>query len=173
MDTGPFDWVDDDLYTKTTIIHWPSAGVSKPVDRCSPAGPAPGGERAFLQSSIRDERAAFQKLHQVPGWQSQLMNAFGRTRDLLADHGVALPDSATEEVIAYVANAWTRPGNGLFDRVTECNATIALDLALTQVVLVRTAGAIRASAPLRGQLAFLFQERFPRSWAFVNALEQS
>ncbi|MEK6573775.1 MAG: hypothetical protein AABZ58_05605, partial [Chloroflexota bacterium] len=89
---------------------------------------------------------------------------------LLREYSVALPDSVRDEVLIYLANAWTRNGRGLFDSAHPHNMTMALDLAMGQIILPRLSATIRHSVTLRKQLGEALEGRFPCSAELLNSL---
>lgn len=177
MDTGRFSEWDDALLSQATVLLWPpEATVKEAVFRkpwLEPLGEAtwcrPGeAGTCLLFSSIRSEKAAFAKLHAVPGWRAALMQPLWQIHELLKDYAVGLSESALDDALIYVANAWSHRGHGLFDPVMGCNLLVALDLAILQTLLFRATERLCASAALRGRSMDLLGSRFPRSAAFVS-----
>lgn len=169
MDTSRPDWPDADLHSQTTVIRWPAIETES-TGRNSQAQALPGSEREFLRSCIRSEQAARLKLHRILGWWPQTSPPFVEIESLLREYSVALPDSVRDEVLIYLANAWTRNGRGLFDSAHPHNMTMALDLAMGQIILPRLSATIRYSTTLRKQLGEALEGRFPCSAELLNSL---
>ena len=169
MDTSRPGWPDADLHSQTTVIRWPAIETES-TGRNSQAQALPGSEREFLRSCIRSEQAARLKLHRILGWWPQSSPPFIEIECLLRKHSVALPDAVRDEVLIYLANAWTRNGRGLFDSAHPHNMTMALDLAMGQIILPRLSATIRHSATLRKQLGEALDGRFPCSAELLNSL---
>ena len=74
------------------------------------------------------------------------------------------------ETIVYLANSWSRLGNGLFAASTPDNLAIALDLAVSQILLPGVVDTIRRVEVLREQLHSVLAGQFPRSNAFIYSL---
>ena len=77
-----------------------------------------------------------------------------------------------DETIIYLANSWSRLGNGLFAPSTPDNLAIALDLAFSQILLPGVVDTIRRIDVLREQLHSVLAGQFPRSNAFINSLAE-
>ncbi len=166
MDTLSFDWWDSDLLLSTTVIQWPHARVL----------PAPMfnrrimlDKREFLQSCIRDRETAYRKVFPVLKQQRQPLYPLLRVEALLKRYVSSLP-LAIDEVMIYLANSWSRSGNGLFHPSPDHNLAIALDLAIAQILLPRAVDAIRNLETLRNRLRNVLEGPFSRSAAFVMAL---
>ena len=171
MDTARFDtWSDSDLLSGTTIIQW-SAVEAGPAPHRSQTAAIPGGESEFLRSCIRSEQAAYLKLQRILGWRSQAIWPLLQIGDLLKKHAVQLPGAVMGEAMVYLANAWSKEGDSLFDQAPSRNLAIALDLVMTQTLLPRVCGVIRNSAALRRQLRGALNGQFPRAVAFLESLD--
>jgi hypothetical protein len=77
-----------------------------------------------------------------------------------------------DETIGYLANSWSRLGNGLFAPSTPDNLAIAIDLAFSQILLPGVVDTIRRIDILREQLHSVLAGQFPRSNAFINSLAE-
>jgi hypothetical protein len=75
-----------------------------------------------------------------------------------------------DETIVYLANSWSRLGNGLFAPSISDNLAIALDLAFSQVLLPGVVDPIRRTDGLRERMQNILAGQFPRSNAFINSL---
>ncbi len=166
MDTPSFDWWDSDLLLNTTVIQWPQAS----------ALPAPVfnhgillDEREFLQSCVRGRDAAYHKVFPVLKQQRQPLYPLLQVEAVLKRHIPSL-DGVVDEVMIYLANSWSRSGNGLFHPLPDCNLAMALDLAISQILLPRAADAIQNLETLRKRLKIIFEGQFLRSAAFVAVL---
>ena len=166
MDTLSFDWWDSDLLLSTTVIQWPQASVLS--DTMFNRGVLLE-EREFLQSCIRGRDAAYRKVFPVLKWQRQPLYPLLQVEAILKRYISSL-DLATDEVMIYLANSWSRLGNGLFHPSPDHNLEIALDLAIAQILLPRAVDAIRNLETLRNRLKIILSGQFLRSAAFVTAL---
>jgi hypothetical protein len=166
MDTLSFDWWDSDLLLSTTVIQWPRASVlPDPVFNRGVLL----DEHEFLQSCILGRDAAYRKVFPVLKRQRQPLYPLLQVEAILKRHISSL-HLAIDEVMIYLANSWSRSGNGLFHPSPDRNLAIALDLAIAQILLPRAADAIRNLETLRNRLKIILAGQFLRSDAFVTAL---
>jgi hypothetical protein len=165
LDTAdPKSW-DDDLLAGATMLRW-RAKVGNPQGGATRQSQNSGYE--FMRSRLRDSRNAYKKLLSVMAGIKQPFRMAMLVRDVFRTQGIELPPDLLNEVILYVANAWSAQGNGLFDPVTSRNLEIAFDLALAQLVLPHSLESIQSSEDLRVQLHSLFREQLPRSSALLS-----
>lgn len=167
MDTNRFDWSDENLLSKTTLIRWPE-DETKPTAE-SDRESIPLAETGFLVSLIRSEAAARWKLNRILGREQQSLRPLLLAESLLREHEIQLPGSVRGETLIYLANAWSKEGIGLFDQVTAHNHAIALDLAMAQILLPRLGATIRDSPTLGKQLREVMSQ-FPHSVDFLENL---
>ncbi len=167
MDTLHFDWWDDDLLSKTTIIQWPISGA---VASISQNGSAPLWEGEFLQSCVHHKQAVYHKIHAILRRQKQALMPLLQIEALLREHAIPDPHWLIDEAMLYLANSWSRLGNGLFNPSPMDNLMIALDLAMTQILLPHTVDRMRENEALRERLLVTLSGQFPRSAAFVSAM---
>ncbi len=165
MDSTDFDWWDEDLLSGATVIEWP-ADVGVP--QAAAASESQNLGHKFLRSSLRNSRKAYEKLLSMVAGTKQPMQVIMLFRSILQAHGFEFSPALLDEVILYLANAWSAQGNGLFDPVTPRNLAIASDLALAQLVLPRSLDAIRSSETLQAELYSILEEHLPRSSAFLK-----
>jgi len=170
MDTAAFDWSNVDLLSGATIIDWRATPVNE-SQPCPEATSVLGdSEDVFLESCIRNKKAACLKLHRVLGRHSQFLQPLFHIKDALAEYGVRISRLAMEQVIIYLANAWTREGYGLFDSEAKCNLAISLDWAMAQIVLRHAEVQLRDSAALRQRLQISLDGQFAHSKTFLEGL---
>jgi hypothetical protein len=91
-------------------------------------------------------------------------------KDLVENSVSICLDQITDEVMINLANSWSRLGNGLFHSSIDRNLSIALDLAISQIVLPCVADEIGCLETLCKQLIKVLADRYPRSAAFTMAL---
>ena len=165
MDTRNFNWWDEDLLTGVTVLDW-HAEVG--ILQAAAASESQNVGCEFLRSRLRNSRKAYKKLLSVVAGIKQPLQIVMLLRGVFRAHGVEFPPGSLDEVILYLANAWSAQGNGLFDPVTPRNLKIAFDLALAQLILPHSLEAIRSSEPLQVQLYSILEEQLPRSSAFLK-----
>jgi len=165
MDTMDFDWWDEDLISGATIIEW---RADKFIPQPDAASESQNFGCEFLRSSLRSSQRAYEKLFSVVADTKQPLKTVMLVRGILQEHGFEFSPALLDEVILYLANAWSAQGNGLFDPSTSRNLAIASDLALTQLVLPRSLEAILSSEPLEAKLYSILEEQLPRSSAFLK-----
>ena len=165
MDTTKFDWWDEDLLSGATVIEWladavvPQAGIEGNLQNF-------GG--VFMRSSVRSSRKAYGKLLSVMADTRQPLQAIMLFRNIIQAYGFEFSPALFDEVILYLANAWSQQGNGLFNPSPSDNLAIASDLALAQLVLPQHLKLLRSSVSLQEKLYAVLDERLPRSRNFLE-----
>ena len=170
MDTQNFDWWDPDLLSKTTIVQWPIAGTLAPASKNESGLPWEG---EFLHSWVRNKQTAYHKVHSILRRQKQPLMSLLQIEALLRAHAIPGLHGLIDEAMLYLANSWSRLGNGLFDLSTSRNLEIALDLAMAQILLPHAGDRMREDAALRAKLLSTLTGQFPRSAGFVADLATS
>lgn len=167
MDTPHFDWWDRDLLLKTTIVQWP---IAETLASASRNGSTPPWEGEFLRSYVRNKQAVYHKVHTILRRQKQPLMPLLQIEALLRAH--AIPDLhwLIDEAMLYLANSWSRLGNGLFDPSNSRNLEIALDLAMARILLSHVVDRVRDNATLREQLLAVVSGQFPHSTASIAAM---
>lgn len=163
METVNFRWWDADLLAKATVIHWSDGKACPPTLY----GFAPNTSE-FLRYRIGSRQAAYQKLFAIVGGQKGLARIIFQIETLLWRNDICLPVSIKDEVVTYLANSWAANGQGLFDNSMTTNLTIALDLAVAQILLARIADHLMTTTGLNQQLGAILRSNFPVSTAFLE-----
>ena len=167
MDTSSFDWWDQDLLENSTVIRWPPGSIR--ANSLSIRGVS-SDEPEFLRSSIRQRDRAYRKVFPVLRGQRQPFYPLLQLGSILKDYISSSLEQITDDVVIYLANSWSRLGNGLFHPSPARNLAIGLDLAIAQTLLPRAAESIQRLETLRDRLETVFAGQFPHSAAFVAAL---
>jgi hypothetical protein len=167
MDTERFDWWDSDLLANTIVIQ--TAKMTLPPCKF-PKNSAVSTEQEFLHSCIRGRKAVYFKIHSILRWQRQPLRPLMQIEALLREEVGSFLYRLMGETIVYLANSWSRLGNGLFAASTPDNLAIALDLAVSQILLPGVVDTIRRVEVLREQLHSVLAGQFPRSNAFIYSL---
>lgn len=167
MDTSRFDWSDEALLSKTTIIQWPGGEMKRTTEPDRETIPL--RETHFLDSLIRTEAAARLKLCRILGSEQPVLLPLHLVERALIGQEIRVPGSVKGEILIYLANAWSKEGVGLFNQVTPNNLATALDLAIVQTLLPRVGAAIRDSPTLRRRLQEVLSE-FPNSVKVLESL---
>jgi len=166
MDVAKFRWWDDDFLAKATVIHWSGSKASSPV-----LNGFHSGESEFLRFRTCNRQAAYQKLFAIIRGQKNPVEIIFQIVNLLRQSDISLPVSIMDEIVIYLANAWTANGKGLFDLSVTTNLEIARDLAITQILLPRTSDRLNKTAGLTQQLRMVLGGEFPFSTAFLKDFE--
>jgi hypothetical protein len=169
MDTAAFELWDSDLLSETSVIQLTG---DCDVGSVKENNISNIHEREFLSSCIRAKQAAFYRLHSIVRRVRQPLKPLLMVDTLLKAHGVAFSDSAVEDAIVYLANSWSRLGNGLFALDNSENLATALDLVFSQILLPRIFDSLWHLPDLCASLLDLFAEQFPRSYTFVTVTGQ-
>ena len=165
MDTGDFDFWDEDLLSGTTVIEWHADIVGSPLESARESNNLGS---VYLHSSVRNSWNAYEKLMTATASMKQPLQAVMLVKRILQAHGLEFSPGLLDEVILYLANAWSAQGNGLLHPFTSCNLAIAIDLALVQLVLPRYLEPIRSSETLQAELQKVLDKYLPRCNAFLN-----
>ena len=165
LDTVNLNSWDDELLSGATIVRW-HASQSNPRAEISSQSQNCGYE--FMRYSLRDHCRAYKKLLSVTTGVKQPFQIMILLRGIFQTYGLPLPPALFNDVILFLANAWSARGNSLFDPVTSRNLEIAFDLALAQLVLPHSLETIQSSVKLRTQVHSLFREQLPRSNAILS-----
>jgi energy-coupling factor transporter ATP-binding protein EcfA2 len=172
MDAIRFDWFDENILSEVAIVHWHERELTFSPGFTLVSQMA-ASDTEFLSSCIRDEQEARLKLQRLIGWQMEISHPLLEVENLLMNYGVKLPTSTMGDVNVYLANAWSKEGNGLFTQSPAHNMNIALDLAISQVVLPRGWETIHRSAALRKGLTEVLSDQYPYAGKFLNRLDIS
>jgi len=76
------------------------------------------------------------------------------------------------EGIVYLANSWSYTGEGLFDQDLRINLHLALDLAISQSLLLPHIEKIVKSINLQKKLHKILDSEFPLATTYLNQLNQ-
>jgi len=165
LDTEDFNSRDDDVLSAGSIVKW---SADKGIAQVAVAGESPDFGHEFICSSLHDSRRAYKKLLSVVAGIKQPLQIIMLLRSVFRTQGSELPPDLLNDVILYIANAWSRRGIGLFDPVAARNLEIAFDMALAQLVLPRSRKTILSSEKLQTHLCSILKEHLPRSSAFLK-----
>ncbi|MFO8035197.1 MAG: hypothetical protein R6U57_01005 [Anaerolineales bacterium] len=168
VDVPNYSWIDDpSLLSQTTIVHWDKDEKSCPSRDGLKRTLYP--EAYFLHSSILSGTLAYWKLRSLPGWRPAHLRELLELESMLIKNGIDLPTAqVTNEILIYLANAWSIEKEGLFSSMFDCNHTVALDLAIAQSILPRIWKSINTSEKLQQQLMECLVGRFPRSLCLLE-----
>lgn len=170
IDTSNFNWLDRDLLSQTTIIDcYPLQSASGlTVENFTPN---PNLEKCLLHSSIRDPQRAFKKLSRILVKFPSGLLPFLQVRQVLQKFRSIWFGNSFLEGIVYLANSWSYAGVGLFDRDLRKNMQIAMDLAITQSLLLPHSEKIAKSEKLQTKLHKVLDNGFPQAIAYLNQLD--
>lgn len=167
MDVNMFEWLDEDLLSKTSLIHWSPARDTSAAP--SPQQQLPADiEETFLRACVRDVQASYQWLYTILKSQHHSLSPIFETIRVLQKYKISISNSLVNSAMIYVANAWSALGSGLFSLETAKNLEIAMDLAITQTFLLPIHNSVTASPALQNDLHTIFKFRFPHANAFVG-----
>ncbi len=164
-----FSGLDEDLLAQTSFIHWNSENANYPYT-ITERPTTLDNETTFLESCLRNTQFAFQRLHSLLLNQHEAILPLFQVFKTLQSFEITLPQVITREAIVFLANSWSRKGSGLFSQNTKSNLNIALDLTITQSLLLPVSKALCNSARLRRHLNVILNGQFPRSTAFVESM---
>lgn len=169
MDNSQFRWLDEDLFSKTSLIFWPpdvndpSVSQSGQIDEINI-------KQTFLKSCLRNVQFAYQKLYLLLKNQKQSLRPIFETIEVLQKNKIFLPNSMIQSAIIYIANSWSANGIGMFNKSDSINLAVALDFAITQNYLLPIEDRLMESAATRKHLLAMFSGRFPSSSNLLRSL---
>ncbi len=134
MDVFPFDGWSLDLLSGATVIQLGEQNANGPSCPIS-TDTLWSGEKIFLASCFRGVEPAYRHLHNVLGRQRTPLEPLIEIKSLIEKHQVKIPTQVTNDIMIYLANAWSIDGTGLFDRSILRNLEQALDYAIAQLLL--------------------------------------
>lgn len=169
MDTGQFNWWDSDLLSNTIVIQTTKSTLPPCMVQTNSI---PSEEQEFLRSCIRSRQVEYSKIHAILRQQRQPLRPLMQNDALLRDEVGSFLYWLLDETFVYLANSWSRLGNGLFAQSIPENLAIALDLEISQILLPSVMDIVRGRDILREQLHSLLAGQFPCSNAFINSLAE-
>lgn len=169
IDSINFNRLDRDLLSQTTLID------CYPIKQISglPSGnfmPNPNLEKYLLHSSIRDPQQAFRKLSTILVKFPSGLLPFLQVRQVLLNFRSIWFGTSFVEGIVYLANSWSYAGVGLFDQDLRKNLKIAMDLAITQSLLLPHSEKISKSMSLQKSLHKILDSEFPQASTYLNQM---
>jgi energy-coupling factor transporter ATP-binding protein EcfA2 len=165
LDTTDFDDWDEDLLSGATVIEW-HGDMPVPESAVTPVFQIPGLE--FLRSSLRNSQKACKKLLSIIAGNQHPLKVVMLVQDVLQSHGLGFLPDLLDDVILYLANAWSAQGNGLFNPSLSRNLAVASDLAVAQLVLPHYFMALRSSETLQADLCSILGDHLPRSRKYLK-----
>lgn len=171
IDDPHFDGWSQDLLSGVTVINWEEKNPTMPIS-LDPNHLLEAGESIFLKSCYRDLSVAYSHLQKVLGnLQHAPLAPLFEIKAIAERHYVMLPSQITNDVILYLANAWSIYDDGLFNSATSWNLEIALDYAIAQLLLPWIVLDHRKSIALFETLKEYCLARFPISHEQIFCLE--
>jgi hypothetical protein len=169
MDTLTFPWSDADLLSQTTVIDCaPTKLPGYPL--VGNWSPDPLEEKRLIQSYIRDPQRAFRKLmfilRRIPSALFPLLHVQKFLQKVVAWNS----SSMLLEGMIYLSNSWSQMGSGLFDENPQKNLQIAMDLAITQSLLLPNSEKIANSKNLRDKLQKILDNQYPLATNLLSQL---
>ncbi len=152
------------VLTMTTVIHtMPSASTrafhTPPVSTFPP----PSYQRVFVQSAVRDEARAREKLRAILDDENPVRELLEEVEWLLWAQHIELDPVALHAGLCYLANSFDLDGRGLFAADPATNLAIALDYIIAQEVLPRLKETSAGNEAAQQKLADYLTGRHPRA----------
>jgi hypothetical protein len=169
MDTVKFNWLDRDLLSQATIIDCAPV-KSASVQFFREIGSDPRREKTLILSCIRNPQRAFRKLFKVLRRLPSALLPFFQVKQVLQKIRSIYFGNSLVEGIVYLANSWSYTGQGLFDGDPRMNLQIAMDLAITQSLLLPCSEKIAQSESLQVKLHKVLGNYFPQARDYINQL---
>jgi len=169
MDTVKFNWLDPDLLSQATIIDCTPV-KSASVPRLGELYRDPDREKILMRSSIRNPQRAFRKMFNILRRFPYALLPLLRVKQVLQKFRSKYLGNPLFEGIVYMANSWSYTDRGLFNEDPRKNLQIALDLAITQSLLLPYSEKIAGSESMQIKLHKVLDDQFPTANAYINSL---
>ena len=135
---APPPW-DVHLLRKTSLLPWTTR------HRLEGYPPTPESlcvveQKSFLETAIRAPRSALRRLRSLTEWQDGMLKPLLSMARAMNLQGVPDTNRAANEAVVYMANAWTRDGDGLFAPSFHDNLRLAIRFAVKLAMAPRLAG---------------------------------
>jgi hypothetical protein len=134
----PVPW-DLLVLRQTSLLPWAVESGPRQTKQAPGLWPAVQ-ERSLLEGAIRTPRSALRKLRRLAGWSDDALKPILAITRVMNLQGVPEANHAASEAIVYLANAWTRDGDGLFARSFNDNLRLAIRFAVKMAIVPRLAG---------------------------------
>jgi hypothetical protein len=124
---------------QTSLLPW----AVEPGPRLTPQVPGlwpAAKERSLLEGAIRTPRSALRRLRRLTKWQDDLLKPLLSMAHTMNLQGVPDTNRAANEAVVYLANAWTRDGDGLFAPSFNDNLRLAIRSAVKLAMIPRLEG---------------------------------
>ena len=161
--------LDADTLSMTNVIEWPWRALMRTHDTPLPASGRDYG-REFLASMVRTEAGARLKLGRVLHQSLAALWPLACLEDALQQHAGALLASLRSELLVYLANAFSRTGQGLFDQRPLANVEMALDWAVATIVLPRVCGPLERTPAFGLALHQVCAGRWPNAARAIEVM---
>lgn len=165
MDTDDYRWWDAALLSKTSVIQ---VGKYNLPHNITPDKAALINVRE-LMSSIRETNMACKRLKSLLAGEKQTFAHFFQIQEIMDRHNIPVPANLMEDVVIYLANAWSSSGEGLFSIADpHTNFEIATDILIAQLLLPRIQDALQTSSGFRQEMLRVLQLYYPSSFAYLS-----
>jgi hypothetical protein len=166
IDTGEYRWYEPDLLSKASVIQTGKYNPSKSII----LGKAASISVREWMSPIRDPNMAYRKLKSLLTGEKQPFERFLQIQEILHNHNVSTPDKLMDDVVIYLANAWSSSGEGFFAANLRANFEIATDILISQSLLPCIQDALQKSSEFRHALMNVLRLYYPCSFSYLSQL---
>lgn len=149
-----------DILASVTLINW--AERDAPKQQSAGQRVPYGCEELFLESCVDSRGAALSRLSATGDVLPALVGLLWSLIRRLERHHFAPAGDVINDVLKYVANAWSQRGAGLFSQQAGTNLVTALDFALCYYLVPRMEQTLLAQPALRADLLEWCAGRYPR-----------
>lgn len=168
-DAPSFDWWKGELMNHTSVVHWSGKQEGK-REWIAKETAVPPSSHHILRSDVSSEQAAYAKLQELLQSRSNAFLPLIEVMVLLESANVTLNHEVINRIVVYLANSWSKSGNGLFTPLFQANFNLAFDLALMQYVLPWILTSFNDPHQILHDLGRLSADQFPKTSAFISGL---
>jgi hypothetical protein len=166
IDTDDFRWWNVELLSKASIIQMGKYNLPYSI---TPGKAASINVRELI-SPIRDQNLTYKRLQSLLAGEKRPFEHFLQIQEILQNNNVVVPNKLMDDVVIYLANAWSSSGKGLFTANLRANFEIASDIIITQLLLPSIRDALQKSLEFRQALNSMLQLYYPFSYSYLNQI---
>lgn len=161
MNMDDYHWWNADLLSQASIIQ-----VEKhDLLQITTSGKTGMINMQELLAPIRDSSTAYKRLKSLLTGEKQPFGHFLQIQEIMHKHNVSAPNNLMDDAVMYLANAWSKSGEGFFATDLRTNFEIATDILITQLLSPFIQDAWQASSEFRQEMLSILQLYYPRSYS--------
>lgn len=166
MDTDEYRWWDTDLLSKTSVIQTGKYDFSQYIAEDTTMSI----NVPELISPIRDSNMAYKRLKSLLSGEKQPFGHFLQIQEIMHNYNISASNKLMDDVVIYLANAWSSNGKGLFASEPRANFEIATDILIAQLLLPYVQDVLLSSQDFRQTLHQVLHLYYPCSCEYLGRI---